>query len=133
MSRTLFENSKAALAFAGMTIVGAVMMVGSADSGGVLDRAASLSARPEPIAELAPVVQDGESQPAEQPIDPAAGWGSSSAVFGEYDADPAGTDSSDPVPTSNPGGKRPSSRADEPARMPGPQPVVSDNEGIPVP
>lgn len=36
MSRTLFENSKAALAFAAVTIVGAVAMVGTSDNSGVL-------------------------------------------------------------------------------------------------
>ena len=36
MSRSLFTNPKAALAFAGATLVGAVAMVGTSDQHGVL-------------------------------------------------------------------------------------------------
>lgn len=88
MSRTLFENSKAALAFAGMTILGAAVMVGSGDGGGVLDQTVDRFAQ-----ERETIVQDArefaESQSVGDDVsgrvsDPDAGWGSSTTVFGDY-------------------------------------------------
>ena len=89
MSRTLFENSKAALAFAAMTILGAVSMVGTSDSGGVLDATVDRFAQEratvaDDTPELAASRNVGDKVPA-QVSDPDAGWGSSTAVFGEYD------------------------------------------------
>lgn len=52
MSRTLFESSKAALAFAGITLICAVSMVGTSDNDGMLpklaDRFGAKSAAVEP-------------------------------------------------------------------------------------
>lgn len=84
MSRTLFENSKAALAFAGMTILGAVMMVGTSDKGGVLTRVddalvnqrASIAADAQAFAKTQSV--------GDLPSDAGSGWGKPGAVFSEY-------------------------------------------------
>lgn len=43
MLRFLFQNSRMALAFVVLTVLGAVAMIGSPDSGGVVTRAVSLS------------------------------------------------------------------------------------------
>lgn len=85
MSRTLFENSKAALVFAGMTIVGALAMVGTEDSSGVLDKTVDrFGQQREAIVEEARPVSEERVQMIE-PLDPASGWGGTgSAVFGEY-------------------------------------------------
>jgi hypothetical protein len=85
MSRTLFENSKAAMAFAALTIVGAVMMVGTSEGGGVLGLLTTqIEARREAIASEAQRFAEGQSVP-----DPAAaqssGRANQPAVFGDYD------------------------------------------------
>lgn len=85
MSRTVFENSKAALVFAGMTIVGALAMVGTEDGGGALDKTVdSFRQQREAVIEEAPTFSEERTEVIE-PLNPASGWGGSgSAVFGEY-------------------------------------------------
>lgn len=85
MSRTLFENSKAALVFAGMTIVGALAMVGTEDGGGALDKTVDrFRQQREAVIEEAPTFSEERTEVIE-PLDPASGWGGTgSAVFGEY-------------------------------------------------
>lgn len=131
MSRTLFENSKAALAFAGVTIIGAVIMIGSPDNEGVLDKTVdSLSEERMSITEDAPEFIETQSKPSVV-IDPDAGWGSSSQRTMYRDARPehSSLDVDEEI--------RPSPRENfnrEPQTfIPGPQPVVADNVGIPVP
>lgn len=133
MSRTLFENSKAALAFAGMTILGAAVMVGSGDGGGVLDQTVDRFAQ-----ERETIVQDArefaESQSVGDDVsgrvsDPDAGWGSSKSVFGDYTPGDPETEASNQI-----GPMSRSARKNAPsAIMPGEQPVVADYDGIPVP
>ena len=88
MSRTLFENSKAALAFAAMTIFGAVAMVGTSEKGGVLDTAVETFANQrETIASDARGFAAAQSK-GDAPPEAGSGWGSE-PVFGEYGADTA--------------------------------------------
>lgn len=77
MVKTLFQNSKAALIFAGLTIAGAVAMVGSQEDSGVLLEAVSVA---EARANLkASAAQSGQAAPPPP------------SVFGEYKPqDPAG-------------------------------------------
>ncbi len=113
-----------------MTIFGAVMMVGSPENGGVLDKAVDrFSARPEAVAGDAREFAEAPHENIES-ADPSAGWGSSSpSMFGDYrpeDTTPesdASTDS-EPVRTNH---RQPQ------GLVPGPQPVIADNVGIPVP
>ncbi|GIX20029.1 hypothetical protein [Erythrobacter cryptus] len=80
MSRTLFENSKAALAFAGMTILGAVALVGPSDKGGVLPRLADRLA-----AEGAAGASEGRADAAAQGAgDQPQRDDPSPSVFGDY-------------------------------------------------
>lgn len=85
MSRTLFENSKSALAFAGMTLFGAIAMVGTADNDGVLALVADR------LAEQAPDNPNGgpAQTAAPAPTDTAV---QSSQVFGTYEAVPSSSD-----------------------------------------
>lgn len=107
MSRTLFENSKAALAFAGMTILGAVVMVGSDDGGGVLDQTVDRFAQEREaiaqdarkFAESKSVGDDPGGQPSGRVSDPDAGWGSSTTVFGHYSP---GDQRSEVIPVTGP-------------------------------
>ncbi len=90
MSRTLFENSKAALAFAGMTMLGAVMMVGTAEKGGVLSRLDEhLSAQRANITNDAQAFAAAQSV-GDQPSAKGSGWGRKKEVFGEFDPAKAG-------------------------------------------
>lgn len=132
MSRTLFENSKAALAFAGITIIGAVAMVGTDETGGVLDQTVERFAE-----ERSEIVEDAqafaESQsvgdaPSKKVSDPDAGWGSSTAVFGDYtprdELGGMGTASGSAARTNNAKGGA--------GVISGTPPVVPDSPGIPV-
>ena len=125
MYKSVFQNSKAALVFAGMTIFGAVAIVGSPDDKGVLNKAVDrFSDERETIVEdarqFAETHSVGDALPA-----PDAGWGSNNEVFGEYAPGNAGG-SAAPAPVA----KGPTGSVA--AIIPGPQPVVADNEGIPV-
>jgi hypothetical protein len=89
MSRTLFENSKAALAFAGMTLLGAVMMVGTSEKNGVLS-----SIDEHLAAQRANITADAQAFAKEQSVSESdgkkgSGWGSEGTVFGDYN--PTGT------------------------------------------
>jgi hypothetical protein len=89
MSRTLFENSKTALAFAGLTIFGAVAMVGTSENGGVLDSAVeSVERQRESMASEARAFAEARSH-GDAPSGQSAGAGSGS-VFGEYGAPASG-------------------------------------------
>lgn len=87
MSKTLFANSKTAIAFAGITIIGAVVMIGPQDGGGVLDRAIdTYGMQRETIVEEARSVSEERREDVTlAPLDPDSGWGGTPApVFGEF-------------------------------------------------
>jgi hypothetical protein len=132
MYKAVFQNSKAALIFAAMTIVSAVVMVGSPEDKGVVNKAVDLiGEQRETVVKDAKAYAESQSV-ADAPSDPDTGWGSSrSSVFGDYNSEET-VESDFYAPAPAPG------QADQPkaqpqARKPGPQPVVADNEGIPVP
>lgn len=80
MSRTLFENSKAALAFAGMTIFGAVMMVGTSEKSGVLPTVADRIAE-----QRATIVADASAFAEERSVgDKMSSPAAQPSVFGSY-------------------------------------------------
>ncbi len=87
MSRTLFENSKAALAFAAVIIVGAVSMVGTSDDGGVLPALVErLGAKPAGQAS-AEYAGEAGAAPAKAAVAAAP-----ASVFGDYKGtNPSGT------------------------------------------
>lgn len=130
MYKTVFQNSKGALVFAGLTIVGAVSMVGSPDNGGVLNTAVERFGKErETIVEDTQAFAETQSVP-DKVVDPEAGWGSSPQPdIGNYQSETSETDDFyAPVPVP---GAPPKARTFK--EIPGPQPVVADNVGIPVP
>jgi hypothetical protein len=112
--KSVFQSSKAALVFAGLTIFGAVSMVGTPEDEGVLDRTASHFAAQSEAAAQASSNSEASDAASENEDPDAAG-----AVFSDY----------------NPGAPAPATTATDGTWevIPGPQPVVADNEGIPVP
>lgn len=135
MSRTLFENTKAALAFAGITIVGAALMIGPGDGNGVLDRTVdrySEARETETVGEDAPAFAEEQSVDDEG-FDPDSGWGTSDEVFGDFlPEDTLPEDSDSPPQERVKAPASPVSRVVSPsprARMP----VVADNPGVLVP
>ena len=131
MYKTLFQNSKAALLFAGMTILGAVMMVGSPEDEGVLDKAVDRFGKErETFVEGAQEFAETQSVP-DKVMDPDAGWGRSPQPdIGNYapeDSEPDDFYAPVPVP-----GRAPP-KATTFREIPGPQPVMGDNVGTPVP
>jgi hypothetical protein len=89
MSKGLLTNPKAALVFAGITIVSAIVMVGPQGGGGVLDQAVStIGQQREAVVEQAHVVSEQGTEVIE-PLDPAAGWGGTAdPVLGEFTEEP---------------------------------------------
>lgn len=95
MSRTLFENSKAALAFAAVTIIGAVAMVGTSDDSGVLPAVVEkFGAKPAGQASAEQVNSEAPREGAKTTT-PGPGWGGSTSPFGDYSGNP-------PVPGQSP-------------------------------
>ncbi len=105
MSRTLFENSKAALAFAGITLLCAVSMVGTSDNDGMLPKLADrfgaksaaveqpTSAPPEAERERRAVDQAGNQPPSSWYDAPQQ-----APVFGNFsDGDSAVDNAPDPI------------------------------------
>ncbi len=87
MYKSVFQNSKAALAFAGLTVFSAVSLVGTSDDSGIVGTAADIiGAQRANIASEAQAFAEGQSQ-GDKPGKADAGLGSESAVFGEYGAD----------------------------------------------
>lgn len=88
MSRTLFENSKAALAFAAITVIGAVSMVGTSEDGGLLtavvERFGAIPKDQASAEEVSSTTPRDGGKPA------GAGWGSGSqtSVFGDFTGKP---------------------------------------------
>jgi hypothetical protein len=133
MYKAMFQNSKAALLFAAVIIVSAIVMVGSPEDKGMLNKAVDrFGEQPEAVAEAPQEYTEPPVVESEKPaIDPAAGWGSSKASpFGDYNGDAAAEgDFYEAAP--QPAATAPKSAPQ--ARIPGPQPVIADSEGIPVP
>lgn len=75
MSRTLFENSKAALAFAGLILLGAITMVGTSENSGVLPTVADKLAEQRAANDARAFA---EQQSVGEPTAPPA-------VFGDFD------------------------------------------------
>lgn len=91
MYKAMFQNSKIALLFAGMTIFSAVSMVGTSEEGGVLTAAVDLvESQREDFASDAQAFGEARSI-GDAPAAPAAGWGGNGAVFGEYAASEPGS------------------------------------------
>jgi hypothetical protein len=80
MYKMVFQNSKAALAFAAMTVLGAVSMVGTPEDSGVVTRTADLIASQRAsIASEAAAYAEGQSGEAAAKATPPS-------VFGDYTA-----------------------------------------------
>ena len=135
MSNSPFANSKSALVFAGVTIVGALMFTSSHKGGSMRALPADDHAQQQQQAEIveeAPIAS-GRGAEAIEPLDPAAGWGGTAApVFGEYNAEEMAQ-------------VEPGEEESPPARVPSPSPppaarrdsiggvVKADNPGVLVP
>ena len=146
MSRTLFENSKAALAFAGITIVGTAIVIGPSDGGGVLDRTAdSYVEQREEFVEEVQTFAEEQSVPDEV-FDPDSGWGGTGGeVFGEFMPDEMPSGTSEPKVAENGPAQpakpaqpaqtaRPATATRQSARVQqAPPPVMPDREGKVVP
>ena len=89
MYKSVFQSSKAALAFAGLTVFSAVSLVGTSDDSGIVGKAADfISAQRANIASEAQAFAEGQSQ-GDTPGQAGAGSGSENAVFGDYGVDDA--------------------------------------------
>jgi hypothetical protein len=95
MLRFLFQNSRMALAFVVLTVLGAAAMIGSPDSGGLVTRAVSLSESQRGLLGGGPqgvVASPGQGQAKAAP-----------SVFGDFDpqapatASPGSADSGNPM------------------------------------
>jgi hypothetical protein len=87
MYKSVFQNSKAALAFAGLTVFSAVSIVGTSEDSGIVGKAADfIGAQRANIASEAQAFAEGQSH-GDKPGKADAGWGGKGAVFGEYGAD----------------------------------------------
>jgi hypothetical protein len=131
MSKGLLSNPKAALVFAGITIVSAIVMVGPQGGGGVLDQAVgTIGQQREAVVEQARVVSE-EGTEVIEPLDPAAGWGGTAdPVFGDFTEEPV----EEPIVEENvePAPVRDASPVYEQS-VPVGGPVVADSPGIAVP
>jgi hypothetical protein len=144
MYKALFQNSKAALIFAGLTIFGAAAMVGSSEEKGMVSRVADLVAsQRQTIADEAE--QFAESQSVGDAPSAAgnadAGWGSDAPAFSDYETDesepgvaPVAPKSARPGPTGSVAAILPKDYvvpepgADGFASQPVPQPVITKRE-----
>ena len=87
MYKSVFQNSKAALAFAGLTVFSAVSLVGTSEDSGIVGTAADIiGAQRANIASEAQAFAEGQSQ-GDKPSQADAGLGGKGSVFGEYGAD----------------------------------------------
>jgi hypothetical protein len=134
MSNGLLANSKYALVFAAVTIVGAVVMVGPKDGGGMLSRLAGTSAPQQDVVSEAPKPVRKKPEQIVEPLDPASGWGDPNApVFGDYGAskEEEVETVAEPEPVSTPRYEpaRPAPSTARPLGSIG-GPVVADNPGI---
>ena len=111
MSKNMFESSKAALAFAAVTIVGAVSMVGTSDDRGLLAILADRFGN-RPNYETSPSAEQVRSEaPPEvkQPSAPQSDWyAPPTPVFGSYgDTSTDGSDTSGNTTSSRPSSAQP--------------------------
>ena len=133
MSKGLLTNPKAALVFAAITIVSAIVMVGPQGGGGVLDQAVgTIVQQREAVVEQARVVSEQGTEVIE-PLDPAAGWGGTAdPVFGEFTEEPVEEAIVEVSVEPAPAPVRVAPRVDEQSGPVG-GPVVADAPGIVVP
>lgn len=106
MYKAVFQNSKTALVFAGMTIFGAASMVGTSEDAGLVGRAVDTFA-----AQRDSVASNAEAFAQSQSVgdQPATGSGSGTSVFGAYTPPEGPQQAVDPmVATQQPKGQRPS-------------------------
>lgn len=108
MSKNLFQNSKAALGFAAVTLVGAVSMVGTSDNSGMLPKLAQRFGGQPPAAQPSEAAAETPPPPAKKVV---SGWydtpsttpTAQASVFGDYNRDalPTGTapEPLNPTPT----------------------------------
>ncbi len=103
MYKSVFKNSKAALAFAALTVFSAVSIVGTSDDSGIVGKAVDIiGAQRANIASDAQAFAEGQSQ-GDKPGKADVGWGHKSVVFDEYGADSAsGAKDSGPAATAGP-------------------------------
>jgi hypothetical protein len=134
MSKGLLSNPKAALIFAGITIVSAIVMVGPQEGGGLLDRTVgSIGQQSEAVVEEAPPVVQEQPRMAAEPLDPAAGWGGTAdPVFGEFTEEPIVETPEEEAAEVAPAPVRAAPRVYE-QTVPVGGPVVADAPGIVVP
>lgn len=133
MSKGLLTNPKAALVFAGITIVSAVVMVGPQEGGGLLDHTVDrFGQQREAIVEEARVVSEEGTQVIE-PLDPADGWGGTAdPVFGEFSGEPVEETPEEESADAAPAPVRAERRVFQQS-VPVGGPVVADAPGIVVP
>lgn len=136
MYKALFSNSKAALLFAGFTVVSAVMLIGSPEEKGVVNKAVDMVGQPsEPITE-GPTGFSAKQTDTGTKEQPKSVWSKSSWKQSGWDENPTSSpDNSKSVafPTADPAAPATSASGPPKARIPGPQPVEADLVGIPVP
>jgi hypothetical protein len=134
MYKTVFQNSKAALIFAGMTIFGAVVMIGSPEDKGVVTGAVDLIDD-----QRTTIVSEAESFAQSQSVPDAPSYSTAKpedeigSSFGDFTPEGTATNNphqwegypSTPTPTTPPAAPQ--------VYKPGRQPVVADNQGTPVP
>ncbi len=146
MYKAVFQNSKAALIFAGLTIFGAVAMVGSSEEKGMVNRVADLVASQRQMI-AADAEQFAESQSvADAPSanadgDADAGWGRDEPAFSDYTSEPSEPSpvapiSAKPGPTGSVAAILPRDYvvpepgADGFATQPVPQPVITNRKMV---
>jgi hypothetical protein len=107
MYKAVFQNSKTALVFAGMTIFGAVSMVGTSEDAGLVSRAVDTVA-----AQRDSVASDAEAFAQSQSVgdQPATGSGSGAGVFGAYIPPGGPQQTADPMAATQQAGPRPTGR-----------------------
>jgi hypothetical protein len=89
MYKSVFQNSKTALVFAGLTVFSAVSLVGTSEDSGVVSKAADIiGAQRANMASDAQAYAEGQSQ-GDKPGKGDGGWGGKDAVFGDYRPDGA--------------------------------------------
>lgn len=135
MDNSIFRNSKAALIFAGAVVVSAVVLIGSPEEKGVVNKAVDLVGQPretvaaEPnAAAMTPTVVETQSKSKSRWVKP--NWDNNPpSPFGENSLE-------DPpvpgqvAPTASASNTPKISRK---ANTPGPPLVVADNKGTPIP
>jgi hypothetical protein len=129
MYNVVFRNSKAAMVFAAMTVVSAVVMIGSPEDEGVVNKAVDLIGQQRETAAAEPSNFAEPQSVTEAPRKSKPRWGDSPpTVFDDYNSESI-PEPSDAAPVAQVGAP---AKASPQVRIAGPQPVVADNPGTPV-